>query len=217
MKTSLAHQSAEGNPGTRARLPERSIVERLLLGLPAHRLLTQAEIAQRSGLDPHRVECVIQRMQATNDLTTQRYHTGRLSGYQLTDFRRARLARTDNLPMAAARPSDKNLATRLARSAGRPGTVTPNDAQRRWSSGRVFDPSTTTLRVQDDGTAGARTYTTASQTSRTPYLGTELQTNPGITPDRMEAFSLPSIMGPWRVWPDGRRERIDGQPVEALA
>lgn len=38
------------------------------------------------------------------------------------------------------------------------------------------------------------------------YDGAELRRNPGITEDRMLAFTLPSLSGKWRVWPDGRRE-----------
>lgn len=30
-------------------------------------------------------------------------------------------------------------------------------------------------------------------------------------PGSLDAAVLPRIAGPWRVWPDGRRERIDGQ------
>lgn len=41
------------------------------------------------------------------------------------------------------------------------------------------------------------------------YDGAELKPVPGLTRDRLEAYTLPSIQGKYRVWPDGTRERLD--------
>ena len=38
------------------------------------------------------------------------------------------------------------------------------------------------------------------------YQGTELKPDPSIAPERMRAFDLPSRMGDWLHFPDGRRE-----------
>lgn len=40
------------------------------------------------------------------------------------------------------------------------------------------------------------------------YDGAELKPLPGINRERFEAYTLPSIRGAWRVWPDGTKERI---------
>jgi len=40
------------------------------------------------------------------------------------------------------------------------------------------------------------------------YEGRELKQNPGIPDSRFEAFRLPSIWGGWRIWPDGRKEKL---------
>lgn len=40
------------------------------------------------------------------------------------------------------------------------------------------------------------------------YDGAELRRNVGIEAARFEAFELPSIQLGWRVWPDGRREKL---------
>ena len=37
------------------------------------------------------------------------------------------------------------------------------------------------------------------------YQGDELQQNPGLLPERMRAFTLPSRNGNWLHYPDGRR------------
>lgn len=41
------------------------------------------------------------------------------------------------------------------------------------------------------------------------YDGAELKRNPGIPAERYAAFDLPSIQLGHRVWPDGRREKLD--------
>jgi hypothetical protein len=46
--------------------------------------------------------------------------------------------------------------------------------------------------------------------SRPVYTCPELGRNPGITDDRFVAFGLPSRIGPWLYYPDGRKEMIDG-------
>jgi hypothetical protein len=43
------------------------------------------------------------------------------------------------------------------------------------------------------------------------YTCPELRRNPGIPAARYAAFDLPSIRGGYRIWPDGTRERLDGQ------
>lgn len=40
------------------------------------------------------------------------------------------------------------------------------------------------------------------------YDGAELRRNVGIEAARFEAFELPSIQLGWRVWPDGRKEKL---------
>ena len=41
------------------------------------------------------------------------------------------------------------------------------------------------------------------------YDGAELQRMPGLTADRYEAFELPSRIGNWLYYRDGRKERVD--------
>lgn len=64
--------------------------------------------------------------------------------------------------------------------------------------------NTTYMLVSDRETVAARN--TQKQPSNL-YDGKELQRNPGITDDRMEAFSLPSRYGNWLHYPDGRKVR----------
>lgn len=45
---------------------------------------------------------------------------------------------------------------------------------------------------------------------RPPYDAPELKPQPGILPDRLEAFSLPSRIGNQLHYPDGRVELLDG-------
>lgn len=42
------------------------------------------------------------------------------------------------------------------------------------------------------------------------YQGTELKTDPSIPQERMHAFALPSRMGDWLHYPDGRIEAFPG-------
>jgi hypothetical protein len=58
---------------------------------------------------------------------------------------------------------------------------------------------------------GPRTYTV----SRGHYQGTELQATPGIGPERFAAFALPSRVGDWLHYPDGRVERMPSLRGEA--
>lgn len=51
--------------------------------------------------------------------------------------------------------------------------------------------------------------------SRTHYQGTELQATPGIGPERFAAFALPSRVGDWLHYPDGRVERMPSLRGEA--
>lgn len=43
------------------------------------------------------------------------------------------------------------------------------------------------------------------------YDGAELRRNVGIPPDRFRAFELPSRMGNWLHWPDGRITAVDAR------
>jgi hypothetical protein len=45
------------------------------------------------------------------------------------------------------------------------------------------------------------------------YAGTELQPNPGLPPDRFQAFNLPSRVGFRLRWRDGRITNLDGSPI----
>lgn len=41
------------------------------------------------------------------------------------------------------------------------------------------------------------------------YDGAELKRNPGTPAARFKAFDLPSVALGWRIWPDGRKEKVD--------
>lgn len=92
--------------------------------------------------------------------------------------------------------------------AGRPGTVEPNETQRRWSSGiPSVVPSTPTVggpRISSMYTGGL-------------YDGKELQPNPGITPDRFEAYNLPSLVNGVRVQPKRITAMCVGKGQEVFA
>lgn len=92
--------------------------------------------------------------------------------------------------------------------AGRAGTVEPNATQRRWSSGiPSVVPSTPTVggpRISSMYTGGL-------------YDGKELQPNPGITPDRFEAYNLPSLVNGVRVAPKRITAMCVGKGQEVFA
>jgi hypothetical protein len=60
-----------------------------------------------------------------------------------------------------------------------------------------------------------RTPARSISVSRVHYQGTELQATPGIGPERFAAFALPSRVGDWLHYPDGRVERMPSLRGEA--
>ena len=60
-------------------------------------------------------------------------------------------------------------------------------------------------------TTAPRTFTYRRET----YQGTELQPTPGIGPERFAAYALPSRIGDWLHYPDGRVERMPSLRGEA--
>lgn len=47
----------------------------------------------------------------------------------------------------------------------------------------------------------------------THYTATELQRNPGLPPERFQAFNIPSRVGFTLRWRDGRITQLDGSPI----
>lgn len=60
-----------------------------------------------------------------------------------------------------------------------------------------------------DPTCGPLTPSVLVNKMKGSYDGAELKPLPGLMPERYEAFSLPSRMGKYRVWPDGRMETAE--------
>ena len=88
----------------------------------------------------------------------------------------------------------------------------PTPAQRRWSSGggpTLYTPTngpgfTPAAPVGSMPTRATARITAASM--RETYTATELQVNPGILPERMAAYALPSRVGNKLHYPGGRVE-----------
>jgi hypothetical protein len=90
-------------------------------------------------------------------------------------------------------------------------TIAPNESQRQWSSGTpklmapVNGPGVNFSKTMDSfGSTDSERITNSSQ--KDPYLCPELGPVPGLTPDRMDAYRLPSRMGKSLHYPDGRVE-----------
>lgn len=92
-------------------------------------------------------------------------------------------------------------------------TLAPNASQRNWSStgapllttpqnGPGFTPAKPTRGMPK---AAERVTSTAMAAT---YDGAELRPVAGLTPDRLEAFRLPSRMGNQLHYPDGRVEMV---------
>lgn len=88
-----------------------------------------------------------------------------------------------------------------ARKASSPVLTTPDN-------GPGFTRPRTTSAASAWGPAATRRICGTSMPSSDPYRAPELKVNPGILPERMAAYDLPSRVGNWRIYPDGRREAV---------
>lgn len=181
--------------------PERLAVEGALRNAAmAGRGLTITEAAEATCLPVKRVRRIMQNLQQADYVENT---TGR--GCVGSRYTWARL-------LTPAQPAAPAMAT--------PGVNDgPTPAQRRWSSGggpTLYTPVngpgfTLAPPVGSMPTRATARITAASMRSDDPYLAPELKVNPGILPERMAAYDLPSRVGNWRLYPDGRREAVGVQ------
>ena len=180
-----------------AKTPERTAIENVIKrATNAGESISTQQIAQATQLTPRVVRKHLSNLTLAHKVDNIR---GKGCSPALYTWARGPVLET---------PSNGPGYTPMKLPAARPGTVEPNDTQRRWSSGI---PSVV---PSAPGMAEPRI---CSMHTRGTYDGKELQPNPGITPDRFEAYELPSLVNGVRVAPKRITAMCVGKVQEVFA